>query len=232
MDQRRHLQRLITENGAEYHSQLVREVTHLVANKPQGEKYKFAQAWKLKIVSVEWLLESAERGMILEEDLYNPAQPQEERGKNAWVRTAPTTTTARGKRSRQDEGAMDAADDIKAGRKKLRRTASIKLQDQNSTLWSDIVGSDHGPITTSRASYDSAPLRIGEEQAVSRQDVGSQHGDDLNPRKDESVRIRETFLDDDSLVPEARGLFFDRSFYLHGFDEKKVNQPILSETGA
>lgn len=77
--------------------------------------------------------------MILDEGLFNPLTPKDERGKNAWTR--PTTVTSLlGKRERDAANQGETAGDSCANRRKLRRTASAKLQSQNSTLWHDIVG--------------------------------------------------------------------------------------------
>jgi DNA replication regulator DPB11 len=72
--------------------------------------------------------------MILKEELYDPALPEEERGKGAWDRTKPKRTSL-GKRSRDD-----STTSLEGGKRKLRRTASTKLSTQNDGLWGDIVG--------------------------------------------------------------------------------------------
>jgi DNA replication regulator DPB11 len=72
--------------------------------------------------------------MILKEELYDPALPEEERGKGAWDRTKPKRTSL-GKRLRDD-----STTSLEGGKRKLRRTASTKLSTQNDGLWGDIVG--------------------------------------------------------------------------------------------
>lgn len=72
--------------------------------------------------------------MILNEDLYDPAMPEEERGKGAWDRTKPKRTSL-GKRSRDD-----STTSLEGGKRKMRRTTSTKLSTQNDGLWGDIVG--------------------------------------------------------------------------------------------
>ena len=69
--------------------------------------------------------------MILDEKLYDPALPPSERGKGAWDRTKPKRTSL-GKRLRDDG--------LDLGKRKLRRTASTKLNSQNEKLWGEIVG--------------------------------------------------------------------------------------------
>src|SRR4051812_3636993 len=85
-DQRQQIINLVIENGADYHGDLTKKITHLIAFKPEGAKYKYAKSWGLQIVSLEWLYDGAKRGMILDEKLYNPEWPVSERGKGAWVR--------------------------------------------------------------------------------------------------------------------------------------------------
>jgi DNA replication regulator DPB11 len=72
--------------------------------------------------------------MILDEKLYDPALPEEERGKNAWDRTKPRRTSLR-KRLREEN-----VSSLEGGRRKLRRTASTKLNSQSERIWGDIVG--------------------------------------------------------------------------------------------
>src|SRR5690606_29440068 len=74
---------LVKANGAEYHADLTRAVTHLVAPDTTGKKYHFAKKWKIKIVSPEWVYDSVERGMVLDEGAYDPRNPPEKRGVGA-----------------------------------------------------------------------------------------------------------------------------------------------------
>lgn len=110
-------------------------MTHLIAKTPEGTKYKFAKQWGLQLVTQEWLFDSVERGMILEEKLYHPEMPADERGKGAWARTKATTPL---KRDRVES----AAD---GGPRKIRRTLSTKLQSQNEVVWGDVLGSGASP---------------------------------------------------------------------------------------
>ena len=132
--QRQQIIEQVLDNGGEYHGDLTKNVTHLIVNKPEGAKYKHAKAWGLHLVSVEWLQDSLERGMILDEKLFNPEWPVEGRGKDAWNRRR----TSLGKRPREDNVAL-----LDEGKRKLRRTASTKLSSQNEKIWGDIVGSNN-----------------------------------------------------------------------------------------
>ncbi|KAG4435803.1 hypothetical protein IFR05_008724 [Cadophora sp. M221] len=129
----------VKANGATYEGDLTKSITHLISFRTEGAKYKAAKNWKLKIVSIEWVRDSLERGMVLDEKLYDPALPPNERGKDAWDKTAPKRRTSAGKRSREESNAS-----LDGGRRKLRRTASTKLSTQNEQIWGDIVGGGVG----------------------------------------------------------------------------------------
>ena len=212
---------MIIQNGAEYSGHLVKEVSHLVASKPDGEKYRHAHMWGLKVVSLEWLVDSVERGMALDETLYDPKLPREERGKNAWTRDVQPTASV-GKRSRP-EAPVPA--DAMAGRRKLRRTASTKLQSQNSGIWTDIMGGDLGWKQNATETRPGSPkaetsstgvismvkdnvISVGQRALYSKGNGALQETD-----RDEAVPTLDT---------ENDGLFASRRFYLHGFNEKKV----------
>ncbi|RFU25084.1 hypothetical protein B7463_g11245, partial [Scytalidium lignicola] len=124
----------IKANGADYEGDLTKRITHLISFRTEGAKYKAAKTWGLHIVSIEWLNDSLERGMILDEKLYDPSFPEDQRGKDAWDRSKPRRTSL-GKRLRDDSFAS-----LEDGKRKLRRTASTKLNSQNEGIWGDIVG--------------------------------------------------------------------------------------------
>ncbi|PBP25377.1 BRCT domain-containing protein [Diplocarpon rosae] len=130
----------VRANGASYEGDLTKSITHLISFRTEGAKYKAAKSWKLQIVSIEWLRDSLERGMILDEKLYDPALPILERGKDAWDKTK-LKRTSLGKRNR--EGSTASLD---SGKRKLRRTASTKLSTQHEALWGDIVGGGGGSM--------------------------------------------------------------------------------------
>ncbi|XXH04329.1 hypothetical protein Hte_010743 [Hypoxylon texense] len=124
----------VKANGGEYVGDLSKRVTHLIVCKPEGKKYVAARKWGIRTVSIEWLHDSIERGMILNEECYDPTFPQEERGNGAWIRRD-LKRASLGKRSR-DGTAVPLVDD---GRRKLRKTASMKFTSQGDSLWGDIV---------------------------------------------------------------------------------------------
>ncbi|KAK1970147.1 BRCA1 C terminus domain-containing protein [Colletotrichum sublineola] len=122
----------ITANGGAYTGDLTKRVSHLLVYKPEGKKYKAARAWNIRTVSLAWLEQSIERGMILDEQFFDPVLPPEEQGQGAWNKANPRREFL-GKRSRSGV--------VEGGQRKLRKTASMKLSSQRDTLWGDILGS-------------------------------------------------------------------------------------------
>ncbi|KAK1981945.1 BRCA1 C terminus domain-containing protein [Colletotrichum cereale] len=122
----------ITANGGAYTGDLTKKVSHLLVFKPEGRKYKAARAWNIPTVSLAWLEQSIERGMILDEQCFDPVLPPEEQGQGAWNKANPRREPS-GKRSRSGV--------VEGGHRKLRKTASMKLSSQRDTLWGDILGS-------------------------------------------------------------------------------------------
>ena len=200
-----------------------------MANRTDGEKYKYAKLWGVRVVSLEWLRDSVERGMILDEDLYDPLLPVAERGRHAWIRTAEPRTSL-GKHARDADPTRDSFRLDGAGRRKLRRTASSKLESQNSAIWNDIVGGgfttekqpsppwDDAPSTT-EARLRGAPMSIEINDSTRRPPAPIERGVDgkENQRPDSGAGERRF---DKHL--SQRGMFHDHVFFLQGFDEKKV----------
>ncbi|KAJ5952542.1 uncharacterized protein N7479_010955 [Penicillium vulpinum] len=131
---RAYMQKTTEENGAEYRKDLTKSVTHLIARNSDGEKYKFATQWKIRVVTVKWFTDSIERGMILDEQTYHPLVPTAEQGVGAWDRSLPTERESSRRDSTTKENSLNPRP------RKLRRIASTKLVDQNENIWGDIVG--------------------------------------------------------------------------------------------
>ncbi|OQD86743.1 hypothetical protein PENANT_c007G02597 [Penicillium antarcticum] len=158
---RSYMQKTTEENGAEYRKDLTKSVTHLIARNPDGEKYKFATQWNIKVVSVKWFTDSIERGMILGEERYHPLVPPAEQGLGAWNRTAPMEREP----STKDNPATKE-NPMNPRPRKLRRIASTKLVGQNESIWGDIVGTAfdnilaNGPKTTPQGRGPEAPKPV------------------------------------------------------------------------
>ncbi|KAG5941293.1 hypothetical protein E4U53_007434 [Claviceps sorghi] len=143
----------IQENGGRYTGDLTRRCTHLIVGKPEGKKYAAAKSWNIHTVTLDWLDQSIERGMILEETRFDPLLPVEEQGVGAWVKREPSTL---GKRSRSS--ASNGTEE--KGVRKLRKTASMKLSSQRNNLWGDILGRTNSKERSSSnepASVEAAP---------------------------------------------------------------------------
>ncbi|KAG6002796.1 hypothetical protein E4U21_002753 [Claviceps maximensis] len=132
-EQRDDIASRIQTNGGRYTGDLTRRCTHLIVGKPEGKKYVAAKSWGVYTVTLDWLDQSIERGMILEETRFDPLLPVEEQGLGAWIKRDPNTL---GKRSRS--AASNPTEE--KGVRKLRKTASMKLSSQRNNLWGDILG--------------------------------------------------------------------------------------------
>lgn len=132
VDFRNQLQELVTVNGGEFRRDLTKTVSHVIARVPEGQKYNFARLWNIKVVSLKWFEDSQQRGMILDESLYEPSVPIDEQGVGAWNRVAPSDFEKRAKPS--GPGGQRP--------RKLRRVASAKLGGQTDGIWTDIVGNE------------------------------------------------------------------------------------------
>ncbi|KAJ1274902.1 hypothetical protein BS78_05G095500 [Paspalum vaginatum] len=74
-DERKDLQKLVVQNGGQFSACLTRKCTHLVANKPGGDKYVVAQRWgNIHIVNPKWVDHSIERRACLDENSYLVSQ--------------------------------------------------------------------------------------------------------------------------------------------------------------
>lgn len=212
VDQRQQIIDTIVANGGAYTGDMTRKVTHLIVHKPEGRKYAAAKSWEVLPVSIEWLQDSVRRGMILDEKLYDPILPKEERGKGAWTRTE-VTRASLGKRLR--EGAAAAQED---GKRKLRKTASMKLNSQRDNLWGDILGkppsADPFPLPS-----DDPFSRPGDEptqantQASGRGASAQPSGKSFDTQGPKLASLG---------TSEDVSVFASCCFYVHGFPAKKA----------
>ncbi|KAK1763769.1 S-M checkpoint control protein rad4 [Phialemonium atrogriseum] len=212
VDQRQQIIDTIVANGGAYTGDMTRKVTHLIVHKPEGRKYAAAKSWEVLPVSIEWLQDSVRRGMILDEKLYDPILPKEERGKGAWTRTE-VTRVSLGKRLR--EGAAAAQED---GKRKLRKTASMKLNSQRDNLWGDILGKPPSADPFPRPSDDPFS-RPGDEptqantQASGRGGSAQTSGKSFDTQGSKLVSLG---------TSEDVSVFASCCFYVHGFPAKKA----------
>ncbi|KAL3409782.1 hypothetical protein EMGR_001413 [Emarellia grisea] len=213
MAYRNYIQDTAIAHGADFRKDLTKSVTHLIARNTEGQKYKFATQWNIKVVTMKWFTDSIERGMVLEETLYHPLLPQEQQGVGAWNRTAPPAK----------EKAADAENSSNPRPRKLRRIASTKLVDQNEGIWSAIVG----------AGFENNELRRSTNSQLKNEDVTSSK----ITRKASVVQEAKSFASETTFA-EAQGSRQDTSevrqasnngfldgcyFFIYGFSPKQTS---------
>ena len=133
-EERNAISSTVQHQGATYHGDLTKAVTHLIAAAPKGAKYTHAKQWNIKVVSLKWLQDSVRRGMAVDEDFYDPVAPWDEQGCGAFQEQLRPRTSL-GKRPKAAEAGIPG-DETK--RKRLRRTASTRLQSQSQDMWHEI----------------------------------------------------------------------------------------------
>jgi len=200
-------------------------VTHLVAAAPQGKKYDYARHWKIKIVSVEWLRDSMQRGMALDESLYHPQLPVEQRGRGAVIRKNQPSPSL-GKRVREDD---QQAEPLETSRRKLRRVASQKLESQNDELWADIGSGHTGTGQDMTAEWDERLPHVGKDaDATSTLQDPSTKPRDIPHAPDQPASAGDTENKKLRFTDKSQSGVFSADegdgerMYIHGFDERKV----------
>lgn len=215
---RKKLEDLINENGGEYRGNLTRDVTHLVAKEPAGNKYTYAGQWGIRTVSIEWLQQSLERGMILDESLFHLLLPPAERGRNAWMRKTLSTTSI-GKRPR--EVGLE-----RSNSRKLRRTASARLSNESSGIWTNIVGD-----SVKQESANANEWQDLHDQGLSANPIND-HSRLLQTSGEQRIhgdlKPPEGLKPTDSSVVCSGGIFESTKAILYGFDTKRVGLKQLS----
>ncbi|UKZ97086.1 uncharacterized protein TrAFT101_011855 [Trichoderma asperellum] len=204
-EQRDKIAETVKQNGGRFTGDLTRRCTHLIVNKPEGKKFTAAKSWGVHTVTLDWLSQSVERGMILEEAKFDPLLPAEEQGVGAWVKTDPRRSSL-GKRARSAvlHGGPDE------GVRKLRKTASMKLSSQRNDLWGDILG------RSASREYSFAhenPLKE-EAQAQARPPA---------PTPTSEVPTQPGYS-----LQEDQGVFVNCTFFIHGFPPQRSS--ILEQT--
>ncbi|KAJ4362354.1 protein kinase activating protein dpb11 [Neocucurbitaria cava] len=209
-EQRRYIQETVDKNGAEYHGDLTKAVTHLIAATPSGKKYEHALNWRMKIVSLEWFEQSLERGMVLDEALYNPTIPVDQRGNGAWDRKQSPQPTL-GKRPR-DAGQNQSLNPF---RRKLRRSASNKMGSQSEALWAGITAASS---EVQHYGGDDWSEGMVAQPELTRAITPLTHTEDVNTPPD----AQSPNVDLPSKEVAHVGLFQGRIVCPHGFDEGKA----------
>ena len=171
----------------------------------------------MKVVSLEWFEQSLERGMVLEETLYNPTAPAEERGKDAWIRIE-NPSPALGKRTRDAEQPQP----LNPNRRKLRRAASTKLGTQGDALWAEIItpSGDQGKTEDDEWTEDNLFKQTTPQEgspAILHHDDGT-----ALPGELEVINAPTPAASQPPELFEGEGIFQGRMVVIHGFDKEKV----------
>ena len=143
---------------------------------------------------------------MLNETLYDPLLPVEERGRGAWDKTTRPKRTSLGKRARED-----SVSGPERGKKTLRRTASSKLNSQSQQMWGDILGGGGGNVTE--------VARSGVWDTDTTQQAPNPEAD---PEKSNTMNATRPIRKEEK-KPVTDGVFSRCRFYFHGFTPAKVD---------
>ena len=211
------LQETITANGGNYKGDLTKSVTHLIAFSPEGKKYQYAAQWGIQIISLRWLKDSLDRGMVLDEALYHPATATEDQGKGAWNRKAKSDLQL-GKRLHAEQETLDQP-------RKMRRTASVKLGSQRDSLWIDITGelseTKGGGLAHLQSRTSMPAVRPVILESDSFASVNTLIPNDLQTAPEVNSQSMQL------LPPVQEGYFANMMFSICGFNPKHVGLTIL-----
>ncbi|EME47352.1 hypothetical protein DOTSEDRAFT_77681 [Dothistroma septosporum NZE10] len=207
MSKRKEIEETVKANGGRYNGDLTKHVTHLIAAKPEGPKYTHAKQWEIKVVSVKWLEDCLLRGMALDEALYRPELPLEHQGKGAFRTKRPV--------DKRPRDVATFATREEPGRKKMRKSASMRLDSQSQDMWRDISAHEVNVDNTEMDAWNDESENAGQ---VSR------------PQS----RQRLETLAEPAAPDEQNGLFSGHFVLIQGFDNaraKKLRQ-FLEPNGA
>ena len=208
MDFRKQIEEKVQSNGGEYRGDLTKEVTHLIAKSPSGTKHRYALQWGIRVVALEWLDHSLERGMVLDESLFDLSVDPAERGRGAWVRTVSQILNPN---KRRREGPTNAG-----SVRKLRRTASAKFDSQNDGIWTDIVGGGSAIEKDNKSPLDDSIGGASDSENQRKE---------IDPKSKPPPAFPGIALREERIVKKTvskMGIFKGKRFYLQGFDTKKV----------
>ncbi|KAF8539267.1 BRCT domain-containing protein [Trichophaea hybrida] len=192
---RKRIEEICYQEKASYHPDLTRDVTHLIAAAPTGKKYEFARNHNIVVVTSEWLTDSIERGMALDEQFYDPMLPPEKIG----VGAKPLKTTVQ-------------AEVVELrGKRKIRKSTQDKLGGQSQSLWDDIVGQASNAKPAKRDEWEES-LNIGK---------GAAEGSDRSDSRRSSTALRQTSGVGIANAIKG-GMFASVCFWMWGFEDTQI----------
>ncbi|KAM0722141.1 hypothetical protein Q7P37_001582 [Cladosporium fusiforme] len=201
---------MIEHEGAEYHGDLTKQVTHLLVANTGSAKYKAAKEWGLHTVSMKWLEDSMQRKMALDPIYYDPTMYEQDQGNGAYRKEA-VPRTSLGKRLRNEGPSTSGANEN--GKRKLRRHASKRLVDHSQEMWQDISAVETSIVAPSEtdqwtAGDEDSQLALG--RSFSRPQVRKS----LDAAQSPAV----------TLPPQPDGLFSGWRIVMQGFEKEKANR--------
>ncbi|KAF2216652.1 hypothetical protein CERZMDRAFT_33861 [Cercospora zeae-maydis SCOH1-5] len=213
---RKELERVCQEQGARWSADLTKQVTHLIAAKPEGAKYMHAKQWGVTVVSLKWYEDSLVRGMAVDESYYACEIPLEEQGIGAF-RTMPKRASL-GKRGREAGEVTNANDDK---RKRLRKSASMRLGEQSQSLWQSM--SQH------ELQVDNTVIDVWNEMNDESQTLRDSIGPGAKPRPGNATESIER-----EAAEKLHGLFSGLFILIHGFASAKTEKlrSVVTANGA
>ena len=209
--ERARLASMVQQEGAEYHGDLTKQVTHLIVAQPGSAKHRAARDWGINSVSTKWLEDSAARGMALDPKFYDPTMPYEEQGKGAY-RKETANRTSLGKRTRNEESQTSAAS--ASSKRKLRRHASRRLEDHSQDMWQDISAAD---ATTAAPSETTDQWTAGDED--SQLTLGKAVAQPQVKQSFDAWQEKNT-----AVAPKPEGLFSGWCIATEGFEKAKAKR--------
>ena len=218
LEQRDRISETILKQGGQYHGDLTRDVTHLIAAAPHGAKYTHAKQWGISVVSLRWFEDSLLRGMALDESLYLPELPAEQQGIGAF-RTERKPRTSLGKREREESERIAANEEF--GKRKLRKVASMRLEGHSQDLWQNMSASEIQAATSG--------VDVWKDEGGRRED--KPHEDQDACKSEGPISIKETMI---QRPEQQQNLFAGYYILLHGFerDRKARLRQFLEPNGA
>ncbi|ORY87715.1 hypothetical protein BCR37DRAFT_6376 [Protomyces lactucae-debilis] len=198
-DERSEVESLVQQHGGQYTGDLTKENTHLIAGFASGRKFDAVAVWNngIKVVGIEWLHVSIQRGAALGEEYFSLTIPSKERGKDAWQPPAkPVVMEASSDLSSGLKRKADVTAPAVALKRKLSKRTSQHAGNSDG-LWDQIF--INGPADQ--------PSQPGEQDVTF----------DLPDTTTHFIGDAEGGLDDAPSLPIFRGL----KFAISGFDERQ-----------
>ncbi|KKA30287.1 hypothetical protein TD95_003869 [Thielaviopsis punctulata] len=227
IQQRAHIRHLIESGGATYTGELNRSVTHLLVSRPSGSKYEAARQWNIPTVSLAWLTQSLQRGMILGEQYFNPLLPADQQG-SAFDPIVPEKRKHAG-----PQGSVGGGDAPDSKLRKLRKTASLKLGSHQAAVWTSILGASSAaskPPETADSSFaepndDNNDDDNGDDNDTNTLGPKAAHSSNTkSPSRDVQPQDLQpkNLSSKEALTTSAAAIFSGCAFYIYGFPTKKM----------